>query len=430
MYWNNAYERMDRDTLKVLQQEKLKSLINRVFHNVPHYKNALQERGISPNDIRSLEDIKHLPFTVKTDLRDNYPYGLYAESLKHIIRHHASSGTTGKPTVVGYTRNDLTLWQEMVARSLVAAGANADSIIQNAYGYGLFTGGLGIHDGAQNLGASVIPISGGNTEKQLMMMEDMGTTMLTCTPSYANFLGDKIKEYGIDRNRFKLKTGVFGGEPWTDELRKELEEKLQIEAFDIYGLSEIYGPGVGIECAQHDGLHIWEDHFYLEIIDPNTLEVLPVGAEGELVITTLSKEGMPLLRYRTRDITHIIEEPCPCGRTHRRIARLSGRTDDMLIIRGVNVFPTQIESALLSVAEVAPYYQLVVKRDGVLDTLDVHVELAEGIAIEQIRQVEDIRAKIKEKIASTTGIRAKIVIAEPRSLPRTEGKSVRVIDQR
>lgn len=430
MYWNQSFETMDRETLKALQLDRLKQMVHRVYHNVPFYRNEWQKLGLSPDSVTTLEDLQKFPFTVKTDIRDNYPYGLYAEPLSRIVRHHASSGTTGKPTVVGYTQGDLNSWKEMTARALVAAGANENTIIQNAYGYGLFTGGLGIHNGAEYLGASVIPISGGNTNKQLMMMEDMGTTMITCTPSYANYLGDELKNRGISLDRLKLSKGVFGGEPWTDEMRSELESKLGVEAFDIYGLSEIYGPGVGIECSEHQGLHIWEDHFIIEIIDPDTLEVLPDGSIGELVFTTITKEGMPLVRYRTRDITKIISGPCACGRTHRRIARLMGRSDDMLIIRGVNVFPTQIEAALLGMEELAPYYRLRIRRQGTLDAVSVECELNPNLAIESIEQVERLRAKIKERIHSVTGINFKIIIAEPNTLPRTEGKSVRVVDER
>lgn len=430
MNWNRVYECIPRDELRALQLERLKNMVNRIYHQVDYYRDRLQEMSLTPNDIHSLKDLERFPFTNKVDIRDNYPYGLYAEPLAHIVRHHASSGTTGKPTVVGYTRNDLVQWQEMTSRSLIACGVTRDSIIQNAYGYGLFTGGLGIHNGAENLGASVIPISGGNTPKQLMLMQDLHTTVLTCTPSYANYLGDEIRARGIDRNSLSLEIGIFGGEPWSESVRKELEEKLTIKAYDIYGLSEIYGPGVGIECEHQNGLHIWEDNFIIEIIDPDTLEVLPEGEYGELVITTITKEGMPLLRYRTRDITRIMSEPCPCGRTHRRIERIKGRSDDMLIIRGVNVFPSQIESALMDVEEVAPYYQITVDREATLDTIKVEVELREHLKIEHINEVESIRLKIKNNLTSVTGIHAKVVIAEPRSLPRSEGKSVRVIDNR
>ncbi|MEG1940449.1 MAG: phenylacetate--CoA ligase [Eubacterium sp.] len=386
--------------------------------------------GIDPLLVKTLDDLQKLPFTTKLDLRDNYPYGLFAEPLKKIVRIHASSGTTGKPTVVGYTRNDLAMWSEIAARSLVAAGADSGSFIQNAYGYGLFTGGLGIHGGAERLGASIIPMSGGNTQKQLMLMKDFGSTHLTCTPSYALFLGEAMHDMGIDPETLPLRAGIFGAEPWSENMRHEIERKLAIKAHDIYGLSEVCGPGVAIECSEQNGLHIWEDHFIAEIIDPVTLKNVPDGEDGELVITTITKEGIPLLRYRTRDVTHIIDEPCACGRTHRRIARISGRSDDMLIIRGVNVFPTQIESALLSVGDVEPHYFITVRREGTLDSMEIQVELSESLTLNTISDLEKIERKIKEKIHSVIGISAKIVLVEPKSLPRSEGKAQRVKDLR
>lgn len=429
-YWNQTYECMPREQLEELQLERLKRMVSRIFDQVPFYRNKLQKAGLDPHDIHSLDDLKKMPFTQKTDLRDNYPYGLFAEPLSRIVRIHASSGTTGKPTVVGYTRNDLNMWAEIVARGLVCAGAERDSVIQNAYGYGLFTGGMGIHGGAERLGASIIPMSGGNTQKQLMLMQDFGTTHLTCTPSYASFLGDEMAHYGIDRAKLKLRAGIFGAEPWSDNMRKEIERKLQIRAHDIYGLSEICGPGVGIECCEQKGLHIWEDHFIPEILDPETKEPVPAGEYGELVITTITKEGIPLLRYCTHDITRFITEPCTCGRTHRKIARLAGRTDDMLIIRGVNVFPTQIESALLDVGDVAPEYQLIVRREGLLDTLEIKVELSEAFSLDTINALEELERRIKLRIHSVIGISAKIMLVEPGSLPRSEGKAKRVIDLR
>jgi phenylacetate-CoA ligase len=364
------------------------------------------------------------------DLRDNYPYGLFAVPLEKIVRIHASSGTTGKPTVVGYTRKDIANWADMMARCLVATGGNEHSVIQNAYGYGLFTGGLGVHYGAECLGASIIPISGGNTQKQMMLMKDFGSTILTCTPSYAIYLAESLKENGIDPETLNLQAGIFGAEPWSENIRKEIEKKLKIKAYDIYGLSEIMGPGVAIECEAQHGLHVWEDHFIPEIIDPNTLEVLPYGEQGELVITTITKEGIPILRYRTRDITKIIAEPCECGRTHLRISRLQGRTDDMLIIRGVNVFPTQIESVLLEIGEVEPHYQLVVRRDGSLDTLEIKVELSEELFSDRISGLEELERRIRDRIGSIIGISSKISLVEPKSLPRSEGKSQRVVDLR
>jgi len=430
MYWNKSYECMPREKLEELQLERLKRMVSRIYHDVPFYRNKFQESGFMPEDIQSLSDLQKLPFTTKVDLRDNYPYGLFTVPLEQIVRIHASSGTTGKPTVVGYTRNDIATWSELMARSLVSAGARPHSVIQNAYGYGLFTGGLGVHYGAERLGASIIPISGGNTAKQIMIMKDFGSTVLTCTPSYAIYLAEVLKEQGIEPESLKLQVGIFGAEPWSENIRKEIEKKLKIKAYDIYGLSEIMGPGVAIECECQNGLHMWEDHFIPEIIDPVTLEVLPHGAQGELVITTITKEGIPILRYRTRDITKIIDEPCACGRTHLRISRLQGRTDDMLIIRGVNVFPTQIESVLLEVGEVEPHYQLVVRRDGSLDTLEVKVELSEALFSDKISNLEKLEHRIKERINSVTGINAKISLVEPKSLPRSEGKSQRVVDLR
>lgn len=430
MYWNKSCECMPREKLLELQLERLKGMVNRIYHDVPFYRNKFQEAGLVPEDVQTLSDLQKLPFTTKVDLRDNYPYGLFAVPLEKIVRIHASSGTTGKPTVVGYTRKDITTWSEIMARSLVAAGADSHSVVQNAYGYGLFTGGLGVHYGAEMLGASIVPISGGNTDKQIMIMKDFGTTVLTCTPSYAIYLGDALEKKGIDPASLKLKTGVFGAEPWSDNMRKEIEKKLKIKAHDIYGLSEIMGPSVAIECDAQDGLHIWEDHFIPEIIDPVTLKVLPYGEQGELVITTITKEGIPLLRYRTRDVTSIIAEPCACGRTHLRIKRLQGRTDDMLIIRGVNVFPTQIESVLLELGEVEPHYQLIVRRDGSLDTLEIKVELSEEMFSDKISNLEKLEKRIGLRIHSTIGINAKIAFVEPGSLPRSEGKSQRVVDLR
>ncbi|MDD4691933.1 MAG: phenylacetate--CoA ligase [Eubacterium aggregans] len=430
MYWNKTYECMPREQLEELQLDRLKKMVNRIFHQVPFYREKFQEMGIDPGVVQSLDDLKRLPFTKKTDLRDNYPYGLFAEPLSKIVRIHASSGTTGKPTVVGYTRNDLAMWSECAARSLVCAGADANSVVQNSYGYGLFTGGLGIHGGAERLGASIIPMSGGNTQKQLMLMRDFGTTHLTCTPSYASFLGEALADAGVDTAKMPLRAGIFGAEPWSENMRRDIEKKLNIKAHDIYGLSEICGPGVAIECQEQEGLHMWEDNFIPEIIDPHTLEALPDGETGELVITTITKEGIPLLRYRTRDITHIIAEPCACGRTHRRIARITGRSDDMLIIRGVNVFPSQIESAMLDIGEIEPHYQLIVRREGTLDTLEIKVELSESLSLNTISELEGIERRLKERIHSIIGISAKIMLVEPKSLPRSEGKAQRVVDLR
>lgn len=430
MYWNEAKECMSREELQELQLERLKNMVTRIYHDVPFYRNEFQKLGIVPEDIKSLEDLSKLPFTTKQDLRDNYPYGMFAVPLSQIVRVHASSGTTGKPTVVGYTRNDITMWSEIVARSLVSAGADSHTVAQISYGYGLFTGGLGLHYGAERLGASVIPMSGGNTDKQLMLMKDFGATMLCCTPSYAIFLAEAMEDRKVNKEELSLKTGIFGAEPWSENMRKTIENKLNIKAYDIYGLSEIMGPGVAIECECQNGLHIWEDHFIPEIIDPKTLQPLPYGEKGELVFTTITKEGLPILRYRTKDISRLIPEKCECGRVHIRMERVSGRTDDMLIIRGVNVFPTQVESVLLEIGEVEPHYQLVVTRNGNLDELEILVELSEQLFSDKMSELDLLENKIKSRISSVLGISAKIRFVEPKTIPRSEGKAVRVIDKR
>ncbi len=430
MYWNETKECMKREELRELQLENLKHLVSRLYHDVPFYRNEFQKIGIMPEDINSLDDLANLPFTTKQDLRDNYPYGLFAKPMSQIVRVHASSGTTGKPTVVGYSRNDIAIWSEIVARSMVCAGADSDSIVQVSYGYGLFTGGLGLHYGSERLGASVIPMSGGNTEKQIMLMKDFGATVLCCTPSYAIHLAEAIEDMGVDLSDISLKAGIFGAEPWSESMRATIEEKLNIKAYDIYGLSEIMGPGVAIECECQNGLHIWEEHFIPEIVDPVTLKPLPYGEEGELVFTTITKEGLPLVRYRTKDITRLIEEQCECGRTHVRMEKISGRTDDMLIIRGVNVFPSQVESVLLEIGEVEPHYQLIVTRDGSLDVLEILVELSEKSFSDKISMLEALERRIKGKIHSVLGISAKIRFVEPKVIPRSEGKAIRVIDKR
>jgi phenylacetate-CoA ligase len=391
----------------------------------------MQEKGIMPGDIRSLEDLSLLPFTTKQDLRDNYPYGLFAVPLSEIVRIHASSGTTGKPTVVGYTQRDIQTWAELMARTLTSAGADKTSVIQNAYGYGLFTGGLGVHYGAELIGASVIPISGGNTQRQIMIMKDFRTTMLTCTPSYALFLAETMAEMGIDPGRdIELKYGVFGAEPWTDGMRRDIERKLGIRATDIYGLSEVIGPGVAYECEQQQGLHICEDHFLPEIIDPETGEVLPDGQEGELVFTTITKEGIPVIRYRTRDLTHLDRGICACGRTHVRMAKVLGRSDDMIIIRGVNVFPTQVESVLVTYTEVQPHYLLVVERVNNLDTLEVWVEMSDRLFSDEVRRVEEVRRRIHHDLESLLGLSVTVKLVEPKSIERSQGKARRVLDKR
>lgn len=430
MYWNETKECMEREELQALQLERLKQLVTRLYHDVPFYRNAFQKSGIVPEDVKSLDDLAKLPFTTKQDLRDNYPYGLFAKPMSQIVRVHASSGTTGKPTVVGYTRNDITTWSEIVARSMSCAGANSNSVMQISYGYGLFTGGLGAHYGAERLGASVIPMSGGNTEKQIMLIKDFGATTLCCTPSYAIYLAEAMEDMGIDTANLTLRSGVFGAEPWSESMRAAIEKKLNIKAYDIYGLSEVMGPGVAMECECQNGLHIWEDHFIPEIIDPVTLKPLPYGEKGELVFTTITKEGLPLLRYRTKDISRLTVEKCECGRTHVRMERVSGRTDDMLIIRGVNVFPSQVESVLLEIGEVEPHYQLIVTRNGNLDELEILVELSEKSFSDKISIIEALEKRIKNRIYSVLGISAKIRFVEPKTIPRSEGKAIRVIDKR
>lgn len=430
MYWNERYECMPREELRQLQLERLKQTVERCYFNVPHYRKLMQEAGIEPEDIKSLEDLSRIPFTNKSDLRDNYPYGMFAVSLSEIVRIHSSSGTTGKPTVVGYTRNDVNTWAELMARSLVCGGAGKNDVIHNAYGYGLFTGGLGVHYGAERLGASVIPISGGNTKRQVMIMKDYGSTVLTCTPSYALHIAEVAREMGLEREDFRLKCGIFGAEPWSDNMRREIEKKLGIIALDIYGLSEVIGPGVAMECPEKQGLHVWEDHFLVEVIDPDTGQSLPPGSTGELVFTSLTKEALPVLRYRTRDISTIIDEPCSCGRTHLRIKRISGRTDDMVIIRGVNVFPSQIESVLLEIGQTEPHYQLIVDRVGNLDILEVWVEVSAEVFSDEIRRLEELGRTIRSAIESTLGLSVNVKLVEPKSIERSEGKAKRVIDKR
>ncbi|MDW7675938.1 MAG: phenylacetate--CoA ligase, partial [Bacillota bacterium] len=407
MYWNEKYECMSREEMREVQLERLRQTVERVYHNVPYYRSAMQEKGVEPGDVRALEDLAKLPFTTKQDLRDNYPYGLFATPLSEIVRIHSSSGTTGKPTVVGYTRQDINTWSELMARSLTFGGATKEDVIQIAYGYGLFTGGLGVHYGAEKVGASVIPISGGNTRRQIMIMQDYGTTILACTPSYALFLAEVMEEMGITKEELGLKFGIFGAEPWSNSMRKEIESKFGMLALDIYGLSEIMGPGVACECGEKDGLHIFEDHFIPEIINPETGEVLPPGSRGELVFTTVTKEGLPVIRYRTRDITSLNHERCQCGRTLVRMDRVSGRSDDMLIIRGVNVFPSQIESVLLEIGETEPHYLLIVDRIGNLDTLEVWVEVSEKMFSDEVRRLEQLEHKITKEIETILNINAK-----------------------
>jgi phenylacetate-CoA ligase len=431
MLFDVSNETMPREELEALQLRRLKSLVEKVYYNVPFYQNRFNEMDLRPEQIRSLDDLKYLPFTEKQDLRNNYPFGLFAVPRDNVVRVHASSGTTGKATVVGYTQRDVNTWAELMARSLMCAGASRRDIVHNAYGYGLFTGGLGMHYGVERLGATILPISGGGTRRQVMLMRDFGSTILCSTPSYALFLYESIIAAGMSISDLKLHTGIFGAEPWSEKMRSEIESKLQIKALDIYGLSEIMGPGVGMECCDaQDGLHIWEDHFLIEIIDPDTGEQLPLGETGELVITTLTKEAQPLIRYRTRDITRIDAIPCRCGRTHRRITRIQGRSDDMLIIRGVNVFPQQIETILLETQGVAPHYQLILTREGSLDMLEVKVEVDEKMFSDEIKHLQRIEAKIQKNIKEFLGVTAKVTLSEPRSIERSEGKAKRIIDLR
>jgi len=430
-YFNDEFETLPRAALEALQLKRLKDVVERVYHNVPFYRASLDSIKLSPDSIKSLTDLQQLPFTTKQDMRDSYPYALFAAPLEEIVRIHASSGTTGKPTVVGYTRKDIENWADLMARALVTAGAHKGDIIHNAYGYGLFTGGLGVHNGAERLGASVIPISGGNTARQLMIMQDFGSTVLTCTPSYSLFMAEEARAEGVDFKKLKLRVGIFGAEPWSEAMRTEIEEKLNLTALDIYGLSEIMGPGVAQECFEGKcGLHIWEDHFIPEIINPLTGETLPEGEKGELVITTITKEGIPLIRYRTRDITSITYEPCICGRTHARISRLSGRSDDMLIIRGVNVFPSQIESILVRIEGVEPHYLLIVDRKENLDTLEVQVEVDERIFSDEVKVLQGLSRRIEKEIKDILGVTCSVKLVEPKTIQRSEGKAKRVIDNR
>jgi phenylacetate-CoA ligase len=430
LYWNQSRECMPREEMQKLQNERLIKTVKRVYHNVPYYRARMQEKGIEPGDIKGIEDLPKLPFTYKQDLRDNYPFGTFAVPLSEIVRIHASSGTTGKKTVVGYTRSDIERWSEVMARTLVSAGATKDSVIQVAYGYGLFTGGLGAHYGAEKLGASVIPISGGNTRLQVEIMKDFGTTILACTPSYALYMAEEIEEAGIKLSELKLKAGVFGAEPCSDAMRNEIERKLGILAIDIYGLSEVIGPGVASECPCKCGLHIQEDHFIPEIIDPETEEVLPPGSKGELVFTTITKEGLPLIRYRTRDVSSLEYSPCACGRTLVRMSKVTGRTDDMLIIRGVNVFPSQIESVLLEMGDTAPHYLIIVDRVSNLDVMEVWVEMTSTMFSDEVKRIEDIEKNIRKRIEDTLGLSVQVKLVEPKSIERSQGKAKRVIDKR
>lgn len=429
MIWNEAKECMSRDELHVLQSKRLVKTVNRVYHNVEYYRKKMQAVGLEPGDINGIEDLPKLPYTTKDDLRETYPFGMFAAPQSEIVRIHASSGTTGKATVVGYTRRDIDIWSECVARALTCAGIERGDTIQVAYGYGLFTGGLGAHYGAEYLGATVVPMSTGNTRKLTTMMKDFGVSAIACTPSYLLHIAEVLEEDG-DLDKIKLKAAICGAEPWTDAMRRQIEEKLHIHAHDIYGLSEIMGPGVACDCEYHTGLHVYEDHYLPEIISPETLEPVGEGETGELVFTTLTKEGLPLIRYRTKDLTTITHEKCQCGRTISRLGRFKGRSDDMLIIRGVNVFPSQVEAALLEIGETSPHYMMIVDRVDNLDTLEVQVEVEERFFSDEIRELEKLTKRIASSIQHAIGLAVKVKLVEPRSIERSMGKTVHVIDKR
>lgn len=429
-YFNEYAETMSRDEIKNVQSRKLCTLVNYVYTNVPSYREKMQKAGILPGDIKSVDDLKLLPFTYKQDLRDTYPFGMFATPMEQIVRIHASSGTTGKKTVVGYTAHDIDMWAECIARALVGAGVSRGDIAQVAYGYGLFTGGLGVHYGCEKLGASVIPISGGNTNNQIQTMIDFGTSVIACTPSYALYIAETMAEMGLSPDDNKLKVGIFGAEPWSEQMRADIEKSLGIKAIDIYGLSEVMGPGVACECLEQDGMHIQEDNFIAEIIDTDTGELMPEGEAGEIVFTTLTKEGLPLIRYRTHDISRLETKKCACGRTFARMKKVTGRSDDMLIIRGVNVFPSQIEGVLLDIAGTTPNYQIIVNRVDNRDVLEVLVEMSAALFSDEVRRIEDVEARLRGKLESVLGINARVRMVEPKTIARSEGKAKRVIDNR
>ena len=430
-FLNQEIECMPRAELKKIQSERLCQTVRHCYENVECFRNRMIEKGLTPDDIHGIEDIHLLPFSYKKDLRDYYPYGLFAVPMQDVVRLHASSGTTGKRIVVGYTKNDLDMWDECVARMLVSLGVTKDDFVQVAYGYGLFTGGFGLHGGAQKIGATIIPISSGNTANQIQTMIDFGATVLCCTPSYAMYLGEEVERLGV-KDQLKLRVGVFGAEPWSENMRHQIEDKLGLKAYDIYGLSEVLGPGVSGECPEQAGMHVWEDHFYVETIDPDTGDVLPEGTPGELVFTSLTKEAFPVIRYRTRDICTLIPEVCKCGRTHIRMDKPNGRTDDMLIIRGVNVFPSQIEEVLLKVSgdQITPNYQIVVDRVNNVDTFDINVEMSEAFFSDNVKAIEKLEKRITEDLRAMLGISAKVHLVNPKSIVRSEGKAKRVIDNR
>jgi len=429
-YWEKKYECAPLHEMKALQSFRLSQTVRRVYENVPHYRKRMDEAGVKPEDITSVKDLYKLPFTYKQDLRDTYPYGLFAVGMDKVVRLHASSGTTGKQIVVGYTENDITVWKDCCARALAAAGCTNEDFMHVSYGYGLFTGGLGMHYGAEHLGMTVIPVSVGNTKRQITIIQDFGSTAICATPSYMLHLAETMEEMGISKDDIKLKVGILGAEPWTEEMRQQIQEKTGIKAYDIYGLSEIIGPGVAFECSEQTGMHINEDHFIPEIIDPDTGEVLPDGVQGELVFTCITKEAFPLIRYRTRDIAMLKREKCSCGRTLIKMMKPAGRSDDMLIIRGVNVFPSQVESVLLQLGNTTPYYQLIVDRVNNTDTLEIQVEISPEMFSDTVKSLETQEKIIKDAVESTLGIAATIKLVEPKTLQRFEGKAVRVIDKR
>ncbi len=433
MIYNEEFETLPREALEALQFKRLQQVASRLYHTVGFYKKSFDRAGVTPESLKSLDDLKRFPFTTKQDLRDNYPFGLFAAPMSNVVRLHASSGTTGASTVVGYTKRDIDTWAELMGRCFVAAGLTKNDVIHNAYGYGLFTGGLGAHYGAEKIGASVVPMSGGNTKRQIMILQDFRPTAICCTPSYALNLAEQGRAMGVDMRSLALRVGVFGAEPWSEQMRDEIEKAMNLKAFNIYGLSEIMGPGVAMECDEaRDGMHIFEDHFLVETIDPKTGDVLPPGSEGELVFTTLTKEAFPLIRYRTRDISRLNPASCRCGRTHYRMGRVMGRSDDMLIIRGVNVFPSQIEAVLVGIEGLEPHYQLIVDREGTLDTLEVQVELTEKQfdGADEVKGLQRLESQLKKDMKDYLGITAKIKLVEPKTIQRSEGKASRVIDKR
>lgn len=430
MIWNKEAECISSEEREETQLKNLQKVVKTAYENVSYYKKRFDDVGVVPEDIENLLDIQKLPFTTKTDLRDAYPFGLFAVPADDIVEVHTTSGTTGKPTVSGYTQNDINIWGEVIARSLTMAGADKSDLIQNCYGYGLFTGGLGVHYGSQKIGATVIPISAGNTQRQIEIMKDFKSTVLTCTPSYALYLAEVLQNQGAGPEDINLKAGVFGAEMWTEEMREEIEKRLNLTALNIYGLTEIIGPGVAQECREKNGLHIFDDHFYPEIIDTPTMKPLPYGEKGELVLTTLTREGMPVIRFRTRDITTLRQGRCKCGRTHVKMDRITGRSDDMLKVRGVIVFPSQIERALLKIEGLEPHYQIIITRPHQLDELEVQVETSPALFSDEVKHVEEIKKRIENHIHAEIGLRVNVALVEPQSLPRSEGKAVRVVDRR